>query len=132
MPLAKIHFHEGSFDEKRMAAISEAIHGAFQKVLKTSADDFFQVFCALPKGRFMHTPAFLGISYTHEFILLEVTFIVGRSAETRLELQRELNRQLVELASIRPEDLMVMMYEVAGENISFGHGEAQRARVAIS
>jgi hypothetical protein len=35
-----------------------------------------------------------------------------------------LNRLVVEKVSLRPDDLLVMIYELPGENISFGYGLA--------
>jgi hypothetical protein len=63
-------------------------------------------------------------------ILLELTFITGRPKETRLALLRSLNEKVVAAAGISPDDLVVMVYEIAGENASFGRGLAQRAHIA--
>jgi len=40
-------------------------------------EDFFQVIHVLPRSRFRHTPSFLGLSYSDDLILLEVTFYFG-------------------------------------------------------
>jgi Tautomerase enzyme len=63
-------------------------------------------------------------------ILLELTFITGRPKETRLALQKSLNEKIVAAVKISPADLVVLLYEVAGENVSFGSGLAQRAHIA--
>jgi phenylpyruvate tautomerase PptA (4-oxalocrotonate tautomerase family) len=70
------------------------------------------------------------MTYTEDFILLEITFIVGRPKETRLALLKELNDRVVEAVGISPDDLSVLIYEVPGENISFGRGLAQRAHIS--
>jgi hypothetical protein len=44
-------------------------------------EDFFQLVHVLPRNRFRHTPAFLGLAYSDDLILLEITFISGRSQE---------------------------------------------------
>ena len=41
-----------------------------------------------------------------------------------------LNRLVVEKAGVRPDDLVVLIYEMPGENISFGQGLAQRAHIS--
>jgi 4-oxalocrotonate tautomerase len=33
-------------------------------------------------------------------------------------------------AGVSPDDMLITLYEVPGENISFGQGEAQRAKAA--
>ena len=130
MPLAKIHVLEGQYDEARLTKVSGAIQNALIEVLGIPRDDFFQIHHVLPRDRYLHTPAFLGQKYSDDMILLELTFITGRPRETRLALLKSLNEKVVAAARISPDDLVVMVYEIAGENASFGSGLAQRAHIA--
>src|SRR3982075_337807 len=120
MPLAKIHVLEGRYDERRLGTVSKAVQEALIRVLKIPSDDFFQIIHVLPRKRFLHTPSFLGLKYSDDFILLELSFISGRSKETRLALLKELNARIVAGAGISPDDLMVHLSEDPGENYSFG------------
>jgi len=81
----------------------------------------------LPKDRFLHTPSFVGMHYTDDLIILDITFIQGRSKETRLALLKDINSRVATAVGVSPDDLVITLYEVPGENISFGQGEAQRA-----
>ena len=99
-------------------------------VLKIPPDDFFQIIDVLPRHQFLHTPSFVGVHYSDDFILLVVTFISGRPKETRLALLKELNARIVARAGISPDDLMIVLAETAGDNFSFGQGLAQRASVS--
>jgi phenylpyruvate tautomerase PptA (4-oxalocrotonate tautomerase family) len=130
MPTAKIHVTEGQYDEPRLTKVCEAVQSALRDVLKVPADDFYQIIHVLPRNRFRHTPSFLGLHYTDDFILLELTFISGRPKETRLALLKELNERIVAGAGIPPDDLLIMLYEIPGENCSFGQGLAQRAFIS--
>jgi hypothetical protein len=130
MPLAKVHVLEGRYDEARLDRVSAAIQEALIEVLGIPPDDFFQIHHVLPRGRYRHTPAFLGQNYSDDMILLELTFITGRPKETRLALLKSLNGKVVAAAGIAPADLVIMLYEIAGENASFGSGLAQRAHIA--
>lgn len=130
MPFARIQIHEGRYDDKRLDALSAAVQASLLEVLKVPADDFFQIIDELPRRRFRHTPSFLGMTYSDDFILLELTFIAGRPTETRLALLKTLNERIVAATGVSPDDLMVMFHETAGENISFGRGLAQRAQVS--
>ena len=129
MPLVKIHVLEGQYDESRLGNVSKAVQDALMSVLKIPPDDFFQIIHELPRNRFLHTPSFVGMKYSDDFILLEITFIVGRPKETRLALLKELNARIVAGAGISPDDLMIGLFEGPGENFSFGQGLAQRAFV---
>jgi len=130
MPLAKIHVLEGQYDEHRLGNVSKAVQDALIGILKIPPDDFFQIVHVLPRNRFLHTPSFLGMKYSDDFIILEITFISGRPKETRLALLKELNARIVAGAGISPDDLMIQLVEAPGENFSFGRGLAQRASVS--
>ena len=130
MPLAKIHVLEGQYDEHRLANVSKGVQDALISILKIPPDDFFQIIHVLPRNRFLHTPSFVGMKYSDDFIVLEVAFISGRPKETRLALLKELNARIVAGAAISPDDLMIQLSEGPGENFSFGQGLAQRAFVS--
>lgn len=130
MPVAKIYVHEGAFTDERLEKIGAAVQAALEEVLNVPAEDYYRVFHVLPKGRFVHTPGFLGLTYSNEFILLEVTFIVSRPKEIRLALLQAFNEKVVAAVGISPDDLLINIYEIPGENISFGRGLAQRAHIS--
>ena len=130
MPLAKIHVLEGRYDERRLGALSKAVQDALLSILKIPSDDFFQIIYVLPRNHFLHTPSFLGMKYSDDFIVLEVAFITSRPKETRLALLKELNARIVAGAGISPDDLMIQLSEAPGENFSFGQGSVQRAFVS--
>ena len=130
MPLVKIHVLEGQYDERRLSNVSTAVQDALMSVLKIPPDDFFQIIHELPRNRFLHTPSFVGMKYSDDFILLEVAFILGRPRETRLALLKELNARIVAGAGISPDDLMIGLFEGPGENFSFGQGLAQRTFIS--
>jgi phenylpyruvate tautomerase PptA (4-oxalocrotonate tautomerase family) len=128
MPLAKIHVLEGRYDQNRMAKVSAAIQAALMNTLRVPAEDFYQLIFELPKSRFLHTPSFVGMHYTDDLIILDLTFIQGRPKETRLALLKDINIRVAAAAAVSPDDILISLYEVPGENISFGQGEAQRAK----
>src|SRR6266446_3822699 len=131
MPLAKIHVVEGRYDEARIAKVSGAIQAALMNTLRVPPEDFYQLIFELPKDRFRHTSSFVGMQYTDDLIILDVTFIQGRPKETRLALLKDINRRIAEVAGVSPDEMLITLYEVPGENISFGRGEAQRANAVV-
>jgi hypothetical protein len=90
-------------------------------------EDFYQLIFEFPKNRFLHTPSFVGMHYTDDLIILDLTFIEGRSKETRLALLKDVNSRVVAAAGVSPDDMLITLYEAPGENFSFGRGDAQRA-----
>jgi 4-oxalocrotonate tautomerase len=132
MPIAKIHVLEGQYDEARLGKVSSAVQNGLISALDIPPEDFFQIFHVLPRNQFLHTPSFLGLNYSDDLIVLEITFISGRPKEKRLRLLKALNDAVVAAAGISPDDLMIAFYEVPGDNISFGRGLAQRADISAA
>jgi hypothetical protein len=130
MPVAKIHVLEGGYDEPRLGRVSNAVQQGLISALGIPPDDFFQIIHVLPPTQFRHTRSFLGLNYSDDLILLEITFIAGRPTEKRLGLLKALNDAVVTAAQISPDDLLITLYETPGENISFGRGLAQRAHIS--
>ena len=132
MPVAKIHVLAGQYDGARLGQVSRAVQDALMSALGIPPDDFFQIIHILSRSQFLHTPSFLDLKYSDDLILLEITFISGRPKEKRLALLKALNDSVVAAAGISPDDLMITLYEVPGENISFGRGLAQRANISVN
>ena len=130
MPVAKIHVLEGRYGQARLGDVSRAVQNALISALDIPPEDFFQIIHILPRGQFLHTPLFLGLNYSDDLIVLEITFISGRPKEKPLRLLKALNEAVVSAAGIAPDDLLITLYETPGENISFGRGLAQRAHIS--
>jgi hypothetical protein len=130
MPVAKIHVLEGRYDDARLVRVSNAVQEGLISALEIPPDDFFQIIHVLPPTQFRHTGSFLGLEYSDDLILLEITFIAGRPKEKRLGLLKALNDAVVTAAKISPDNLLITLYETPGENISFGRGLAQRAHLS--
>ena len=132
MPLAKIHVLESRYDEQRLSALSRSVQEALIAVLRIPPDDFFQIIYEVSRKRFLHTPSFVGMKYSDDFIVLDLAFIAGGSKETRLALLKELNARIVAAVGISPDDVVIQLIEGPGENFSFGQGLAQRASISQS
>src|SRR5260370_29847483 len=107
MPLAKIHIVEGRYDEARIAKVSGAIQAALMNTLHVPPEDFYQLIFEFPKKRFLHTPSFVGMNYTDDLIILDLTFIQGRPKETLLALLKEVNTRIAAASGVSPEDWML-------------------------
>src|SRR5262249_50417362 len=126
MPLAKIHVVEGRYDEHRIAKVSGAIQAALMNTLRVPPEDFYQLIFELPKNRLLHTSSFVGMHYTDDLIILDVTFIQGRPKETRLALLKDINTRVAAAAGVSTDDMLITLYEVPGDDISFRRSQAER------
>ena len=132
MPLAKIHVLEGRYDAARLDKLSAAVQEALIAGLGVPPEDFYQIIHVLPRAQYRHTPGFVGLTYSDDLVTLEISFIAGRPREKRLALLKTLNDSVVAATGISPDDLVIYLVEVPGENISFGRGLAQRAQISTS
>src|SRR2546422_11405072 len=114
MPVAKLHALEGRCDGARRNRISNAVQQGLISALGIPPDDFFQIIHVLPPTQFRHTRSFLGLNYSDDLILLEITFISGRPTEKRLGLLKALNDAVVAAEKISPDDLLITLYETPG------------------
>jgi hypothetical protein len=92
MPRTKIHALEGQCDGARMDGVSVAFYEALINVLKVAPDDFFHIIHVIPLTRLRHTPSFLGLKYSDDLIVLELTFVSSRPKDTRLALAQGAER----------------------------------------
>jgi hypothetical protein len=120
------------YDEAGQIKLGNAIQVALEETLGIPSQDYFRIYHVLPSNRYVHTPGFLGLTYSDDLFMLEITFIARRSKNDRLTLLRAINERVVSAVGISPDNLAIMVYETAGENVSFGRGEAQRAHIGAS
>ena len=127
MPLLKTHLRSGRSPEEKQA-IGDAVQSALVDVLGVPNEDLFQLFVEYGEADFRHTDAYLGLSYSDQLLMIELSFIEGRSEEMKKALIRAINENLVAEGLVGPDDVFVIITEVGRANISFGAGIAQRAQ----
>lgn len=126
MPLAKIHLRAGRSVTAK-DGIAQAIQDALIEHLGIPEDDRFQLFQEYADENFRHTPAFIDLTYSSDLLMIELTFIAGRSDEVKKALIASITSRIVEAVGQRPDDVFIMIYEVAGSGVSFGNGLTQQA-----
>jgi len=126
MPVATFNLRKGrSRESKRKMA--DAVQAAIVANLGIPDEDRYQLFREYENDDYIHTPGYLGLSYSPQLLILEVTFIQGRPDETKKALLRDINQRLVATDEISADDIFIVIHEIGRANISFGRGLAQRA-----
>jgi phenylpyruvate tautomerase PptA (4-oxalocrotonate tautomerase family) len=126
MPLVKVNLLKGrSADEKE--SIGTSIQIALVGALGVPEADLYQLFNEYDGESFRHTSENLGMTYTDQLLIIEITFLIGRDDEQKGSLVAEINRNLVAAGVVAADDVFVLITEVGGANVSFGKGLAQRA-----
>jgi phenylpyruvate tautomerase PptA (4-oxalocrotonate tautomerase family) len=126
MPLVKVNLLEGrSAAEKD--SIASSIQAALVSTLEVPDADRYQLFNEYDRESFRHTSGYLGMTYSDQLLVVEITFLEGRDDEVKKSLLAEINRNLVAAGVVRGDDVFVLITEIGRANVSFGKGLAQRA-----
>lgn len=123
MPLVRIDVPE-SIPENRARLFGEAINNAMEAVINVPKGDKFQLVSRLPRGARNLTGSYLGIDYTEEMVVIQITLNQGRSVELKKAFYARVADDLSALG-VRREDVFISLVEVPRENWSFGNGEMQ-------
>ena len=123
MPLVRIDLPQ-SIDADRAQKIGETIHKAMTDVINVPKDDKFQVITRHPPEGRNVTSEYLGIHYSNNVALIQITLNQGRTVELKKAFYQRVATDLAELG-LRKQDVVINLVEVPKENWSFGNGEMQ-------
>ena len=127
MPLVRIDHPEGRSAEYR-AALSKGVHDALTATFGVPEDDRFQIVGEhRPGTAIVHAPTYLGIAYSDDLVMIQITCNEGRTVEMKRALYAAIADNLAGSSGLRREDVMISLIEVKKENWSFGNGLAQYA-----
>src|SRR5262245_42176718 len=127
MPLVRINLPKGKSAEFRRA-ISQGIQAALVETFDVPEADLFQIFSEhAAESPILHAPSYLGIDYSDELIIIQLTVSDTRSLAQKRRLFQRIVERLASAPGLRPEDVFINLVEVKKENWSFGRGLAQYA-----
>ena len=126
MPLVRIDHAPGKPASYR-EALSKGVHAALQSVFGVPEHDLFHILREHGPGTIRHAPNYLGIDYSDELVILQITVNDGRTLEQKKTLFATIADNLARDPGVRRQDVMINLLEVKKENWSFGNGLAQYA-----
>ena len=123
MPLARIDLSENAPPE-RITIVSEAIYSAMVEVANAPLHDKFQVVTRHAADEIIYPKeGYLGLTYTDDLILIQITWVAGRSIQVKKKFYKRIVDEIHERASVRKEDIWINLVDDAREDWSFGNGE---------
>lgn len=131
MPLVKVHLLEGRSAEEK-DAIATSIQTALVSTLDVSDDNRYQLFNEYDGESFRHTSGYLGMAYTDQLLIIEITIRKGDGDERKKALLAEINRNLVAAGVGGADDAFILIAEIGDADVSFGKGLTQRAPTSYS
>src|SRR5205814_7575293 len=94
MPLVKVNLLKGRSAEEK-DSIAASIQAALVSTVGVPDEDRYQLFNEYDRESLRHTSAYLGMTYTDQLLIVEITFLVGRDDERKKALLAAINRNLV-------------------------------------
>jgi phenylpyruvate tautomerase PptA (4-oxalocrotonate tautomerase family) len=131
MPLVTVNLRKGRSAEEK-DAIAASIQAALVSTLEVPDDNRYQLFNEYDGENFRQTSGYLGLTYTDQLLIVEITVREGDDDEHKKSLLAAINRNLVAAGVVRGDDVFVLITEIGDANASFGKGLAQRAPTSQS
>lgn len=127
MPLARIDLSKDAPPE-RVRVVSEAIYRAMVEVANVPLHDKFQVITRHAHDEIIYPEeGYLGLNYTRDLIIIQITWVSGRSVDVKKKFFRRIADEIHEKAHVRKEDIWINLVDTNREDWSFGDGEMQYA-----
>jgi 4-oxalocrotonate tautomerase len=126
MPLSRISLRRGKPVAYRRA-IADGVYAAMRETFDVPGDDRFMLVTEHDEADFIYGEHYLDIARSADLVIIQLTVSNTRSVAQKKALYRAIVDRLAKDPGVRPQDVLINLVEVAKENWSFGHGEAQYA-----
>ena len=123
MPVTRIAIRDGKTPQYKQALMDE-IYEAMRETVAIKDGDRFMAITEHGENEFAYG-SFLGIERTDDLVQIQVFWAPGKSVEARLAMYKKIVERLGANPGVRPEDVLISVFETAAENWSFGSGETQ-------
>jgi 4-oxalocrotonate tautomerase len=125
MPLARIDISKDA-PASLVRIVSEAIYKAMVEVANVPPHDKFQVINRHEVDEIVYPEeGYLGVHYTRDLIIIQVTWVSGRSTEVKRNFFQQIANEIHEKGGVRKEDVWINLVDTGREDWSFGNGEMQ-------
>jgi 4-oxalocrotonate tautomerase len=127
MPLVRIDVNRNASPE-RIRAVSDAVYTAMVEIANVPLHDKFQIVTRHDEDEIIYPEeGYLGIAYSRDLIMIQVTWVGGRSTEVKQAFYRRIADEIHEKQQVRKEDIVISLVDSGREDWSFGKGEMQYA-----
>ncbi len=104
MPLVRIDLRRGKSPDYKKA-ICDGVYAALREIFKVPENDRFMVITDRDEADFVHSPEYLGIAYTRDFVILQLTVSNTRTVAHKQQLYARIVALLGENPGIKPSDI---------------------------
>jgi len=127
VPLVRIDISKTASRE-RVRDVGNAVYNAMIRVANMPNYDKFQVVTRHESDEIIYPEeGYLGIDYTPDLIIIQVTWVGGRSTEVKKKFYQHIADEIHARQSVRKQDIWISLVDSGREDWSFGNGEMQYA-----
>jgi 4-oxalocrotonate tautomerase len=113
---------------KRVRIVSQAVYGAMIEIASVPINDKFQIVTRHSANEIIYREeGYLGVQYSPDLIIIQVTWVGGRSTDVKKQFYRRIADEIHAKASVRKEDVWINLVDDGREDWSFGNGDMQYA-----
>jgi 4-oxalocrotonate tautomerase len=123
MPLVRIDLNKDAPAE-RIRIVSQAVYGAMIEIANVPINDKFQIVTRHSTDEIIYPEeGYLGVQYSPDLIIIQVTWVGGRSTEVKKQFYRRIADEIHAKAGVRKEDVWINLVDDGREDRSFGNGD---------
>jgi 4-oxalocrotonate tautomerase len=127
MPLVGIDLNKEAPPE-RVRIVSQAVYGAMIEIANVPISDRFQIVTRHSADEIIYPEeGYLGVRYSPDLIIIQVTWVGGRSTDVKKRFYRRIADEIHAKAGVRKEDVWINLVDDGREDWSFGNGDMQYA-----
>ena len=126
VPFTHIALAEGKPVAYRQT-LMEQIYLAMRDTVAIPEHDRFATISEHKPENLNNSGDYLGIDRSSDIVFIQITLNGGRTVEQKKALYAKIASNLTDDPGIRPEDLVITLYEVSPEDWSLGNGQAPYA-----
>jgi 4-oxalocrotonate tautomerase len=127
MPLARIDISKTASRE-RVRDVGDAVYNAMIAVANVPNYDKFQVVTRHEPDEIIYPEeGYLGIDYTPDLIIIQVTWVGGRSTDVKKKFYQHIADEIHAKQGVRKQDIWISLVDSGREGWSFGNREMQYA-----
>jgi len=127
MPLVRIDISKTASRE-RIRDVGRAVYNAMTAVANVPEHDRFQIVTRHEPDELIYPEqGYLGIDYTPDIIIIQVTWVGGRSTEVKKRFYQHIADEIHATQGVRRQDIFISLVDSGREDWSFGNGEMQYA-----
>jgi hypothetical protein len=125
VPLVRIDISKTASRE-RVRDVGNAVYNAMITVANVPNYDKFQIVTRHEPDEIIYPEeGYLGIDYTPDLIIIQVTWVGGRSTEVKKKFYQHIADEIHAKQGVRKQDIWISLLDSGREDWSFGNGEMQ-------